>query len=64
MAFTLEDTAVEPGKLLVALNPGLEPVKLPLSGGWKVLLQSGLTLPQHEEDLWVPGMGFVAAELG
>lgn len=55
---------MEPGKLLVALNPGLEPVKLPLSGGWKVLLQSGLTLPQHEEGLWVPGMGFVAAELG
>ena len=62
IAFTLKDPTVEPGKLLVALNPDPAPAPLPLTEHWKVLWQEGLALPPKGEPA-VPGMGFVAAEL-
>lgn len=65
IAFTLKDWTVEPGELMIAFNPGLEPVELALEGNWQTLLQQGLVQPQKQEGtLWVPGMGFLAAKLG
>ena len=63
IAFTLSDPAVEPGKLLVALNPDPAPVKLSGFDRCRVLLCQGWK-QSKEDTLTVPGLGFVAAEVG
>ena len=63
IAFTLSDPAVEPGKLLVALNPDPAPVKLSGFDRCRVLLCQGWK-QSKEATLTVPGLGFVAAEVG
>ena len=52
IAFTNTRSSVDGGarELMIAFNPGLEPVELALEGNWQTLLQQGLVQPQNKRE--------------